>query len=356
MRRICSAALLIALLMTLTSCGSDETDRWQEQYDLGLQYLSEENYEEAILAFRAAIEIDPKRAEAYLSLADAYIATGEYDEAREVLEEALEQADSPEAVRGKLEEIDSLISRGEDRLPEAEGGDPAQTDPPGPSAEPAPEPGEPAEGTGDNPDDPRDEEANQPPTEEPSGEAGTEEPVQLPERYREYRYAVDMVGSATLWDAYKTIETEGGYRLMYWDTIDGASIYISLASEGWERYFNFWCSVPEEMQGMEGVAGDVTAEEMLGLCSGSVIYSVDGRYGSPGIEVSPVFPNGMTSEEIIQACEANGYSYTVQENPAYSETYLHVDLGGSTALSFTWDTMDVTGVSPAFFTVSQVVE
>ena len=39
---------------------------WQEQYDLGVRYLAEGNYEEAIIAFTAAIEIDPNRVEAYM--------------------------------------------------------------------------------------------------------------------------------------------------------------------------------------------------------------------------------------------------------------------------------------------------
>ena len=54
--------------------------KWQEQYDLGQQYLLEENYEEAIVAFTAAIEIDPKQADAYLERGDAYILSGETEE------------------------------------------------------------------------------------------------------------------------------------------------------------------------------------------------------------------------------------------------------------------------------------
>lgn len=53
---------------------------WQEQYDLGVRYLSEGNYEEAIIAFTAAIEIDPKQAPAYMGRGDAYIRSGETEE------------------------------------------------------------------------------------------------------------------------------------------------------------------------------------------------------------------------------------------------------------------------------------
>jgi len=53
---------------------------WQEQYDLGVRYLEEGNYEEAIVAFTAAIEIDPKQALAYVGRGDAYIGSSETEE------------------------------------------------------------------------------------------------------------------------------------------------------------------------------------------------------------------------------------------------------------------------------------
>lgn len=66
-------ALLLALAMlALAACAKGGTD-WKEQYDLGAKYLSDGNYQEAILAFSAAIEIEPKAADAYVGRADAYI-------------------------------------------------------------------------------------------------------------------------------------------------------------------------------------------------------------------------------------------------------------------------------------------
>ena len=53
---------------------------WQEQYDLGVRYLSEGNYKEAIIAFTAAIEIDPKQAPAYVGRGDAYVGVGRMGE------------------------------------------------------------------------------------------------------------------------------------------------------------------------------------------------------------------------------------------------------------------------------------
>ena len=74
MKRVFSLLLILALTLSLAACGN--SNGWQEQYDLGQKYLTEGNYEEAILAFTAAIEIDPKRAPAYVGRGRAYIASG----------------------------------------------------------------------------------------------------------------------------------------------------------------------------------------------------------------------------------------------------------------------------------------
>lgn len=70
--------LLLSVLLLLTACAKGPT--WQEQYDLGVRYLSDGNYQEAIIAFTAAIEIDPKRVEAYMGRGDAYFSSGESEE------------------------------------------------------------------------------------------------------------------------------------------------------------------------------------------------------------------------------------------------------------------------------------
>lgn len=85
--RVIGALLCAALL--LAACGAKEPT-WQEQYDLGVRYLSEGNYEEAVVAFTAAIEIDPLRAEAYVKLGDTYVALGNSESALEVLRQGSE--------------------------------------------------------------------------------------------------------------------------------------------------------------------------------------------------------------------------------------------------------------------------
>ena len=144
--RVLSWLLTLALFLSITGCDSGSGENsWQEQYDLGVRYLSEGNYEEAIIAFTAAIEIDPKRPEAYvgrggayigsgetaenlaaaladyeaaleldetsadawLGLADVYIRQGDYDKALEVLREGLDKTGGDQSIADKIKEMES---------------------------------------------------------------------------------------------------------------------------------------------------------------------------------------------------------------------------------------------------------
>ena len=111
MKKLFSILLAALLLLTLAACQkapaaepADEAPDWQTQYDLGVRYLSEGNYEEAILAFEAAIKIDPKQEAVYLKYAEAYVQQGEYASALQVLE------------RGFRETQSKLLTREENRL------------------------------------------------------------------------------------------------------------------------------------------------------------------------------------------------------------------------------------------------
>ena len=77
--RLCTAFL--ASLFLLAACQNRPT--WQEQYDLGMRYLTESNYEEAVLAFTAAIEIDPNHVDSYVYLIQAQLASGDIEGAEE---------------------------------------------------------------------------------------------------------------------------------------------------------------------------------------------------------------------------------------------------------------------------------
>jgi len=137
--------LLMILFLMVCACGQS-APTWQEQYDLGVRYLSEGNYEEAIIVFTAAIEINPKQApayvgrgdayvgsgeaeeklslaqadyekaieldstppEAYLGLAEVYIQRGDYETALEILRKGLEKSGDNQAIADKILEIESI--------------------------------------------------------------------------------------------------------------------------------------------------------------------------------------------------------------------------------------------------------
>ncbi len=75
-------------------------------YTLSLaeRYLSEMNYEQAVIEFEKYLEIDPKNSEVWLMLADTYEKMGEESKVKETLENALEKADSKKAGE-RLEKI-----------------------------------------------------------------------------------------------------------------------------------------------------------------------------------------------------------------------------------------------------------
>ena len=85
--RIAFFALLFSVVLILSACAaqtSGNLSAWQEQYDLGMRYLTESNYEEAILAFTAAIEIDPKQADSYVYLTQVYLSAGNIEMAENI--------------------------------------------------------------------------------------------------------------------------------------------------------------------------------------------------------------------------------------------------------------------------------
>ena len=72
---------------------------------MGVRYLSEGNYQEAIIAFTAAIEIDPKQKDAYIGMADAYTAMDETEKAVEILSKALEELGDDPDLTARLESL-----------------------------------------------------------------------------------------------------------------------------------------------------------------------------------------------------------------------------------------------------------
>jgi len=112
-----SIVIIIVVVVLVTTLAvfipkSAKAKKLEEQLSLGEKYLSELNYEQAIASYLTVIEIDPKNADAYLGLADAYVAQGEYEKAMEVLEEALTvlSGDVTTEVRNKRNKVYELLN------------------------------------------------------------------------------------------------------------------------------------------------------------------------------------------------------------------------------------------------------
>ncbi len=111
--------VMLILLLLLSACADKTAENsaepaddmiWQDYYDLGVRYLSDGNYQEAIIAFTAAIEIDPKQGDAYRALADVYVALGDYKAAIDTLRQGAEEAGDPD-FWVKAEEIEQMLAK-----------------------------------------------------------------------------------------------------------------------------------------------------------------------------------------------------------------------------------------------------
>ena len=102
---IMALAVLVAGIIGVAAYNNTDSVKLKRQMDLGLQYLAELDYEQAIVAFQAVIEIDPKSAEAYLGMAEAYIGLGDTENAIAVLRQGYEEADQNEEIRQALIEV-----------------------------------------------------------------------------------------------------------------------------------------------------------------------------------------------------------------------------------------------------------
>lgn len=97
-------AVIAAAIIGTVAIQATPANRLKRQLRLAQKYLNELNYEQAVLAYREAIAIDPKCEQAYFAIADIYIKTNEEDKAVAILEQA--QANIQTAsLTAKLDEV-----------------------------------------------------------------------------------------------------------------------------------------------------------------------------------------------------------------------------------------------------------
>lgn len=79
-----------------------------DMLQLADRYLTEMNYEQAIIEFQKILEIDPKNVDAYIGLADVYISMGETEKAIETLNQAKNNIENKQRIENKLEEVNKV--------------------------------------------------------------------------------------------------------------------------------------------------------------------------------------------------------------------------------------------------------
>ena len=105
---IFALCICLCLALCLGVClliGKNAGNTWQEQYDLGIRYIESGDYAQAVLAFTAAIEIDPSRPEAYLQISDALLAQDDIAGALEYARLGAERTGNEE-LKQKAEELE----------------------------------------------------------------------------------------------------------------------------------------------------------------------------------------------------------------------------------------------------------
>lgn len=96
---------IAAIVTTVGLTGQSKDRKLQTQLDLGNKYLTEGQYEDAVVAFEAAISIEPKTPEAYKGLAEAYEDMGNNEAAKEALQRGIE-ATADEGLKDYKESIE----------------------------------------------------------------------------------------------------------------------------------------------------------------------------------------------------------------------------------------------------------
>lgn len=101
---ILAGILVLGLGAGITEIAVTNSPSYKVSQSLTLaeRYLSEQNYEQAIIEFENILEIEPMNVDAYLGLAKAYEKMGDIDKAIEVLREGLERTDDP-SIQSKLD-------------------------------------------------------------------------------------------------------------------------------------------------------------------------------------------------------------------------------------------------------------
>lgn len=100
-RAVSVLAVMLVVFGLVTGCGKSVEKQIAEQLELGNKYLTEADYEQAIVAFNKVIQLDEKNTIAYVGLMEAYLKNRNIDEAVQCGESAMDKMDDDE-LKNKL--------------------------------------------------------------------------------------------------------------------------------------------------------------------------------------------------------------------------------------------------------------
>ncbi|MCM1540544.1 MAG: tetratricopeptide repeat protein [Blautia sp.] len=106
---VAAVAVVVFFVVALSVFGRTDEERLQRQLELGERYLSEMNYERALAAYTAAIEIEPQNIEATCGMARAYAGLDDYEQAENVLLSLIETLEQDD-YRKKQEELYATLA------------------------------------------------------------------------------------------------------------------------------------------------------------------------------------------------------------------------------------------------------
>ena len=96
------------LAILLVSCSRDPNVRKQKYYESGQRYFAKGKYQEALIQFSNAVQVDPRYADAHYELAQVYMKSQQWTPAYQELERAVEL--QPDNSRARLDLANLLIA------------------------------------------------------------------------------------------------------------------------------------------------------------------------------------------------------------------------------------------------------
>ena len=101
--------LLVIVIGVCSICyANSDAVQIRKQLDLGQKYLSELDYEQAIVVYEAVLDIDDSNIVAYLGMAESYASMGNYEKAVEILQTGYDITED-ETIKGKCDEYQKII-------------------------------------------------------------------------------------------------------------------------------------------------------------------------------------------------------------------------------------------------------